>query len=85
MKRLALIALLLVACSGKQPAPPAVPQCSEAELDVLAAMFEQAALGVIVQGKCDDYLGGDVSNCPAYSAIEASFKLSAAAMCRVPR
>jgi len=84
MTRSLAAALLCIACgSGTPPVVPSTPpKCSEAEINVLGGLFEQAALGVIATGKCDAYIGKDVSECPAYKATELSFRASAMALCR---
>lgn len=70
-----IFALALTSCSHSRP--PCDESKIKSEIHALEQLHEAAALGVIAAGKCDAYKGQPVTKCPAYAAIEASFRLSA--------
>lgn len=69
------LAVALSACAGAQPAP----KCTQASLDAMRELYEQAASQVINSGACDKVQR--VDQCPAYMAVEAHFA-AAMAVCK---
>lgn len=61
---------------GKQAESAATKaSCSDEALGALKELHKRAAVAVVESGKCDAYKR--VDDCPAYSVIEAQFKLAA--------
>lgn len=77
-----VVAAGLAAVSCHPTKEPCDEQKAKAQIHAIEQLHEAAALGVIAAGKCDQFKGRPVTDCPAYAAIEASFKLSAEAVCR---